>query len=57
MFKYEILEMLNRILKRLFIFKSVITFDPFIGNKKYKFLFKKFNNQVRENKYEIRSLL
>lgn len=40
--------MLNRILKRLFIFKSVITFDPFIGNKKYKSLFKKFNNQLQE---------
>ena len=40
--------MLNRILKRLFIFKSVITFNPFIGNKKYKSFFKKFNNQLQE---------
>ena len=26
----------------------MITFDPFIGNKKYKSLFKKFNNQLQE---------
>tara|TARA_Y100000991_G_C21895662_1_gene315751 strand:- start:189 stop:896 length:708 start_codon:yes stop_codon:yes gene_type:complete len=40
--------MLNRILKRLFIIKSKIIFNPFISNKKYQSFFKKFNYQLEE---------